>query len=1080
MPIGIELAFSRDLICKYTTDKEIEDEVRRHSRFWQVIGPFDFLQISPLMALDDIGKGLDRQRPVAIGAHTGMVLIPFRDSAHDRAFQEFLQIICDTGSLGSPQEKSDQDHELGEYPILFGAKISLSAVAYEQHETFTSTLEAVHAAHRIVMRILDDPVVHQGCRPERVHLFMTLSSSDIVLLALPNTFEELMSVDRVAQAVRTLTLEQLTEEMAADKNPPRSAAPDVSTQIGSRFQVSTTADRKSPTLIKVSGHALSAVDEFVALRLMDPCRLEDKTRSGCFRMDFQLQLDCGHDLWVKEKLRRLFPQMKVNSHGLGRHTVRCSLNSLSEFATLWNEMWGNYQYRAANLVDSMTCIVLSDPEEKIDLGNTTELQVLQTGALPINDHDDHPAWELTDFAWNLELKAIVSRLSGWACDFLSQEQQREFFNIIGTFRSCFLHHELASAARDLVPFFRQLSLACKSENHHHWSSYLTSSDPEFFASEISRLLLHLNRAVRNRLEHRSGHADPTIPHTLVHGASKLVGAYSGIYWFCSEFFGHDSSQSANPSMQADRKEYCYADNLSVCVAAGNEGRISCEEVFLDFRLWVERATGKPLSSSGEDEWTGRLLLLDVSGNSLFRPAFCLVHCLHEVAEFSDWLQSERTSLLRVRVNAWVLQEMLHFLGNLALESLSESENNDQMVRGTNAWKELQAYQSHFVAHAVDVMVKRHNDGDALPCLAGHTNITSFDSACERLHPFDFQALVGTAIYTLGARPETWHGALPRAKAANHNVKRVPLFARAVIDVLTPGYSRPRSSKRRKPFYTFSDGWRSIREVSTEIVADIGMWCSLDHILSNGLPHTRPLDVRLLDVHMVYESLFIASRDRGERFLTRQVCEFLLLRWSVQVATLDGTADWPNQLIDYIERRPSLQQVLDSCLKPTGVPEAADGNSEPSAASIVRAFVTLQPTVFSQNGASLVHLLRRGINDTDGSTSYLSYYHVSDSVIEKRDPISDIGFPHFHNDGTAESIVWREFVGVWNTLRKAYHSDTREAEQSDRKTTWRQIKFVYMMWAKSVRLRYPRLFKMCDSLEEEINNQSDLGDETPDA
>jgi len=194
-------------------------------------------------------------------------------------------------------------------------------------------------------------------------------------------------------------------------------------------------------------------------------------------------------------------------------------------------------------------------------------------------------------------------------------------------RSCFFRQGLLGTARDRLPFLWRLTRAFSLDEE--WEDYLRSPaethrtndrhEPlqrrEAFTVELQKPFAHAQRALRNRVEHRSLQADPPIPHTLGHGACKLINAYSTVFYLACELF-----RGAAPD-----REQAPGDirRFAVVVCTGSCGHVECEELYADFREYFEAPGGRYsgrvsfsglLLSEGPETrgWSDRLLLLDPS------------------------------------------------------------------------------------------------------------------------------------------------------------------------------------------------------------------------------------------------------------------------------------------------------------------------------------------------------------------------------------------------------------------------------------------------------------------------------------
>ncbi|TWW12499.1 hypothetical protein E3A20_01300 [Planctomyces bekefii] len=247
----------------------------------------------------------------------------------------------------------------------------------------------------------------------------------------------------------------------------------------------------------------------------------------------------------------------------------------------------------------------------------------------------------------------------WAKQYLPKEQQDELLHIVNTFTQSFYSLCLGTSVRDLMPFMRQLSSCCQSP---YWSEYILSTDLDDFSDEVVSLLGHLHRAMRNRLEAHSQHGDPTVPWTMYQGASKVVAAYSSLYWVSTSLFlGRPLDTSGETS--SSQIEF------ATCIATGMDGRLTFKEVFEDFRVYHTQRRGSNQTQKererGED-WTAPLMLFDVSGRPFFDPIQSLLVSFHEVAEFSGWYTRPHLKWLRFEVNKQIIHIFVLALHKLAV------------------------------------------------------------------------------------------------------------------------------------------------------------------------------------------------------------------------------------------------------------------------------------------------------------------------------------------------------------------------------------------------------------------------------
>jgi len=1015
MPIGIELVFSRDLVCKLTQDEKIKGELRRQRLLWHVAGSFDFLQIRPVETLESIGSALNNSGTVAIGAHTGIVLV-FPGKNIEKEFAErFSGLIATPANSPSLKPNNGRSSDRQRYPVLYGARISLSPIAYEFGRLYSGVLASIQAAITILQRAIQ---AKRDRLPENMIIMQTLGNSDLVLLALPENVKELCEVDALMQIARCIGLNELHAATHAD---------DLDSPSGS-------ADTHGPD----RGHAFAAVTEFVALRYSEDDTFHfdgSDDRSVGTRIDYRLYLDCGHDAWVKNKLAA--NGLSVNGtgvesasrHWLGRDSVRGSVNTLEDLFALWKMLWLDHDFRSANLIHSSAELsfpdVMGDPEAHVA------------------DHSNKPAWKITDEVWT-DLSAIESNLNKWATRFLSATQRREFLNTIGTFRSCFFHHELASAARDLVPFLRQLARACAPELFPVWANFRALTSFERFTDEISALLSHLHRAVRNRIEHRSGYADPTLPHTLEHGASKLVGAYSAMSWLCGELF----SVAAPRGQEVATDDYCYAQNHAVCVSAGTEGRVRFSVLFSDFSSFCEmQKVNRRLPA--DRNWTTALLLLEISGKSLFRPEMSMIHCLQETAQYSNWWRSAGTDVVRVRINNWVTRTYVTILVDLT--TAHASKGGSPGLAGSDALiEELEIYLLNVaLPYVLELALKANSGPPKAPLSASflerglYPEVKSFLDALKCMDPVHFANRLGDGISQYLEYHGTWGQAdTAYRKSRGPKVPDRPMLEGSLRDALS---GRQATGDNDEPPESFDAARSDLCTIVNEVVADIGMWCAFDHVVSVGKPHERHAPTRLMDVNIIFSHILRAMYERTGQYITQAEVDLFGLRWAIQAAAVAEPLDWGNAMMKWLSEK--CGGLLAALEREHIVIEWSRGK-----------WLRDYPEIFdAKSRLSLVGALRWISPDT-----------------LKRDLV---GFPHYTNApamrslqftpvaklGAAERQLWGAFVDAWRAHRNQYEPGAREGGSDEilakkRALQDAQIRLVMHMWAKSVRMCYVRAFE----------------------
>ena len=641
-PWLLRLMFSRDVCVKFSDDSELkEDLLRQTDNSWCVVGTYDFLNIQSCSALTEL-SGSVAKRELSFGAHRTHVLAPFDDffdlPAEDlNEYQHFVDRVRMVVRNDHEQVIEDEinvplsidNPRRQENAVLVIARFFLSPVAYELEEEYEGVNRAATAARDLLLNEfssigenIDLPSL------SNTRFFRSLGSPDVVLLSLPSTPSELSGIYQFLRRCRSLMLDQLVPYLS--KNP------DGETPESRKLQKE-----------RIPGHAFSNVHESLSFRFQENGQFSYTVHAGIerelaieqqrameieknLRLDARLRVDCGHDATVAEMVANLNgAEVSRDRQYSGHFGVRARFRHLADFANFWRSVITNFEFRIANIVDSTTTPSFGQ-----------ELDVPES-----HDHADRLAWKLNE-RLSAELSEIHNNLESWAIEFLSVEQREELMATVKTFRSCFYHHELPTATRDLLPFMLQLSAQCSPEMLEDWRRYRQdpSGNIEVFSKDVEKLLTHLHRAVRNRLEHRSRFADPTFPYTLAHGASKIINAYSTYYWLCSELFASDKTKTEG---------YCDANRMAVCVAAGSEGRVKFDEVFEDFRTFCMEKHRTDKETNYSPQQMRPLILVDISGSPMFEPEQAFIHAVHETVEFSDWLGSPNANTFKKTLRDWV-------------------------------------------------------------------------------------------------------------------------------------------------------------------------------------------------------------------------------------------------------------------------------------------------------------------------------------------------------------------------------------------------------------------------------------------
>lgn len=244
--------------------------------------------------------------------------------------------------------------------------------------------------------------------------------------------------------------------------------------------------------------------------------------------------------------------------------------------------------------------------------------------------------------------------------FLHTSQAEELLHIHRTIVSACRRNDRAIAIRDLFPFIKQLGVCL---NSHHWDIYLSKPETKYevvILEDLALLIRHLWKAIRTRIDQRIQPIDPTFSSSLELGASKLLNASTVAAWIGWEMLRDQGVPGA----------VCGSQLFGACVATGNRGRVFGTTVFPEFLMDAKKS-----SNHDANALHAPLVLIEVSGNALFKTHLAVAHFLHEIAEFCEWENQPSATPARECINQWVnevaleciLQETLTGEGDLDTE-----------------------------------------------------------------------------------------------------------------------------------------------------------------------------------------------------------------------------------------------------------------------------------------------------------------------------------------------------------------------------------------------------------------------------
>ncbi|HUW83280.1 MAG TPA: hypothetical protein VMZ31_10830 [Phycisphaerae bacterium] len=839
---GLLVTLTRDLSHKYNlfppgNDGADPDQEQAEplppldlKRGWCVAGTWDLLEVTKFDALDEIA---DRPLPASWAESRNLVLFPFREHP---LLQDFVPALL------NPQEiQTDSQH-----PLLVLTMISLSPPAYEFDDDGVSVVRAIGN----LVNLLKEAQLRKVDRPETAYLG-SLSTPDLVLISLPKNPAQLHGAHVIARLANRIRLDEIRRGDFLDS------------------RKSSVADEQWP------GHACVVATPMLAFRLKSKSYFStDEYRNAEERygvsFPFRLRVDCGHAQQVVEDTQQVCSDVVFTDGREGSprgkaptawdaYTLRGRFDHLYDLAHVLQKKWQKRKWRQCNLVDSITTVLMDDVE-------------------PTWEHD-YPPWTITEEIVT-ELSKIRDRLDRFSRRFLNQTQARELEGAYRDFRSFFFRQDLLGTARDLFPFFRQLSLAFKEVTS--WERYLHATDHAGmdryrlqsnrcldFRYDLSTLIPHVARALRNRIEHRALDSDPPFPQTLRYGTCKLLSAYTVVAYMASQLLRQEAT--------APPGEAGAGNAFASCVAAGFHGRVTCDEAFSEFREYLERHENILLSTRPTNKWSARLLLLDISGKSLLRPEIALVHYLHEIAEREEWILQSRCTKLRKELNSFVLHHAaVAFFNGLqralypARETLTRTEEKP-LLRDAFSLVTFVVLRQLLGAGMTPTGEELRRYGKEL---------------LQSAHP---QILAEDVCHALGDAAQD-SGTIAEFSSLYKNIRQPdshPKFESVLPDELA-----------RDGFHL---SVATIRELVPEIVADIGLWCALHHLLTAGgtqLDHT----LRLANLGKVFQSVLVAGAeaDPGGN-LSERLRESILFRYSIQAAAADRTGvDWEDSVISNIE------------------------------------------------------------------------------------------------------------------------------------------------------------------------------------
>ncbi|MFO7655154.1 MAG: hypothetical protein R6X25_15250 [Candidatus Krumholzibacteriia bacterium] len=835
-------------------------------RSWNVIGIYDYLKFNEPGPLNGISP---RSTHAASNHRSPLVIFPFQneDLIPPDEVYPLLTLAADASTV--------ERHPW----VIFGA-VHVSAVVHES-EGVTRDGETLRSLERFIR------LWQQIEGPEhQTYFFGCLSSPDLVLISFPQNPRELRELYRSYRSAQCITVAEL--------------------RSGELHRPIPDADVPRP---EEPGHGCMSVQPFFAFHggptpTVDRSDFWNDERQAGIQYRFRLRVRCGHEDQVAAELSEGFSDQHVKNERMSlfnrdiaaergvsdtrfdftwdQHMIRGYFSHFSDFKRIWSELWFNKRWRSLHLLNSHSAIVF--PNDAI--------------AVPSWNHS-RLAWKIEDSVYD-ELVDMHERIDRFSSEFLNPTQRAEMLTILGSYYACFFRQDLIGAARDLFPFFQQLSHALGAVDA--WREYLESTTHEdttrrrrIFDNDMRDLFVQVGRAIRNRIEHRTTVSDPPFPQTFREGTSKTIGAYSVIVYLCWELFRRTTD---DPEIRASDA----ARDFAGCVHSGTDGRVICLEFFRDFRRFLLSREERQGSPADGHPWRAKLLAFDFSGHSLLLPEYFIAHSLHEVAELADWLASPGNATAREIINksgrklahAILKKELARFLlgyGRLTVLSTSEQEAVREKSR------ELASFSKNFMDLAVAASVK---PSDWLATATYQDLVDVSKDLLTKIPPLEYLKL--------------YHEAMKLARDRRS-------YLTDFRHVCGPRVPRPPQAEAIYEFLDTTDLFPalvSLQEHLSEVLADAGMWCGLYNLLTRS--HRDNLTTccmaeedRRTHVNKLFWSVLQQCDDFGAGEVQHvRLYKSVVARWQAHYAAVSQPdTDWYSQFISAYEEAAGRFSTLQS-------------------------------------------------------------------------------------------------------------------------------------------------------------------------
>jgi hypothetical protein len=850
----LQLVLIKDLSYKYGRYFGKVGEIDS-SQKWCLIGEYHYLEVKKC---DSLSK-LHQDRSDISQMHSWMdsrkiVLVPFKDPKPPADF---------ISTLESPVPNDN--------PFLAMISITTSPIAYELNDGPANGL-------RLVSRLIN--LLQEYSRGienlPQIAFLGSLSGPDLIVMGLPRNPSELKAMHVFTRLTRDLKLSMLCNDSAEAQKTTSPACvlvvPTLAFRLGSLGEV-------------FSKESFKKAEEECGLNV-----------------HFSLRVDCGHEMQVIQEMKKrctenVFFDLASSSSETSSagheeseskartswctHTITGRFHHFEDLARAWEELWfgkakDGHSWRSYHLLGSITTLSMYDEAYTWSPGSAS--------------------WEI-DGEIRVEIDKIDNQLTQFGTRYLNVAQGMELKNLFNSFKSCFFRQDLLGTARDLFPFFRQLGLALS--DLEMWDEYLSPTQiteeqtyelsvvrASDFREQVQTLLTYLNRAVRNRIEHRSSDSDPPYPQTLRIGTPKVISAYTYIVNLCSELFRQTNENKVGHPALHDTTHF------AACVQAGPVQRVECLELFENVRQFAEcghqeAMTASPslLSQRDGKKWSARLFLLTVPIESMLRPELSIVHCLHEMSELSDWISLKKCKELRRILNHWIFSEVITvFQWELTNILLKLGRDHGKLWPETQ--KRIAVFARSFVPYCAAIYeLETVNSKEEIgACI---------DKMKDSAHPIRLTEFLKSAIYVVGgekAQLDHFHKILFSADS-----EEFPFAATWCPEIST-------SDELRCGIEIFED-------LASEVLGDIGMWSALFAILPDN--EGMSSEQRFQNLAQIFDGIFvIAQEDSGNKQFDRLV-RMIVHRFAIQAAAILGPSkDFKQKIIEHLSSREDLSKFKD--------------------------------------------------------------------------------------------------------------------------------------------------------------------------